>query len=246
MSSPKQMPSSYLVRNEDESRVTGVQLLHLWTWCNVVKLVQSWSPPCLLWCKWKNQCSRFTTAWGCSFWTNVFVWLSLFSRTSETSQSGCVNDCCSCAHETHFIQQTADCMTSCSSVHLHHSDHTHTFFTSSLVTHLKPFGSPRNLPSWPPERQLYTTQQLPSPPLLNGCGWDGVKVITGPWIFVSTHFISVRLPTGKSMSSSLMKDLHLCPMGLLVFILSPNMVSMKSPETVAHVSYSMGHWCIDA
>lgn len=44
------------------------------------------------------------------------------------------------------------------------------------------------------------------------------------------------------MSSALMKDLHLCPMDLLVFIFSPNMVSMMSPDTMAHVSYSMWHW----
>lgn len=145
--------------------------------------------------------------------------------------------------ETHFIQQTVDRMTSRTSNLI--STTVTTLAQSSLVTHLKPFGSPSDLPSWPPRRQLCPTQQLPSPSLLNGCGWDGVKVITGPWIFVSTHFISVRLPTGKSMSSSLMKDLHLCPMGLLVFILSPNMVSMRSPDTVAHVSYSMWHWCIN-
>lgn len=47
------------------------------------------------------------------------------------------------------------------------------------------------------------------------------------------------------MSSSLMKDLHSCPMGLLVFILSPNMVSMRSPDTVAHVSYSVWRWRMD-
>lgn len=82
----------------------------------------------------------------------------------------------------------------------------------------------------------------PPPFLLNGCGWDGVKVITGPWIFVPTHFISVRLPTGKSMSSALMKDPHLYPMDLLVFIFSPNMVSMRSLDTMAHISYSMWHW----
>lgn len=48
------------------------------------------------------------------------------------------------------------------------------------------------------------------------------------------------------MSSALMKDLHLCPMDLLVFIFSPNMVSMMSPDTVAHVSYSMWHWYVIA
>lgn len=48
------------------------------------------------------------------------------------------------------------------------------------------------------------------------------------------------------MSSALMKDLHLCPMDLLVFIFSPNMVSMRSPDTVAHVSYSMWHWYMSA
>ncbi len=90
--------------------------------------------------------------------------------------------------------------------------------TSSLVPRVWNLWNP---PS--PQPSLLTspetiipTQQPPPPPLLNGCGWDGVKVITGPWIFVPTHFISVRLPTGKSMSSALMKDLHLCPMDLLV------------------------------
>lgn len=43
------------------------------------------------------------------------------------------------------------------------------------------------------------------------------------------------------MSSALMKDLHLCPVDLLVFIFCPNMVSMRSPDTTAHVSYSMWH-----
>ena len=43
-----------------------------------------------------------------------------------------------------------------------------------------------------------------------------------------------------------MKDLHLCPMDLLVFIFSPNMVSMRSTDTVAHVLYSMWHWCVSA
>lgn len=114
--------------------------------------------------------------------------------------------------------------------HVHHVFSCHAFET---------FDVHRNLPSWPPQRQLYPAHPPTPPPLFNGCGWDGVKVITGPWIFVPTHFISVRLPTGKSMSSSLMKDLHLCPMGLLVFILSPNMVSMRSPDTAAHVSYSL-------
>lgn len=127
--------------------------------------------------------------------------------------------------------------------HRHHNDH-------------RPKAPPHThtpiFPSWPPQRQLSLPSTLsfltecsldtyPPPFLLNGCGWDGVKVITGPWIFVPTHFISVRLPTGKSMSSALMKDLHLCPMDLLVFIFSPNMVSMRSLDTMAHISYSMWH-----
>ncbi len=134
--------------------------------------------------------------------------------------------------------------------HLHHNDRTwkeHTNHLYAFSTCLRPLGPP------PPQPSLLTspetiipTQQPPPPTLLNGRGWEGVKVITGPWIFVPTHFISVRLPTGKSMSSALMKDLHLCPMDLLVFIFSPNMVSMRSPDTVAHVSYSMWHRCMSA
>lgn len=38
------------------------------------------------------------------------------------------------------------------------------------------------------------------------------------------------------MTSALMKDLHLCPMDLFVFIFAPNMVSMRSPDTVPDVS----------
>lgn len=82
----------------------------------------------------------------------------------------------------------------------------------------------------------------PPPPLHNGSGWDGVKVITGPWIFVPTHFISARLPTGKSMSSALMKHPHLCPMELLVFILSPNMARMRSPDTATHIGQGTEWW----
>lgn len=107
--------------------------------------------------------------------------------------------------------------------------------------HIVPLGLPQ--PSVLTSPKTIIPQLLP-PPLLNGCGWDGVKVITEPWIFVPTHFISVRLPTGKSMSSALMKDLHLCPMVLLVFIFFPNMVSMRSPDTVVHASYSMSNWWI--
>lgn len=131
-----------------------------------------------------------------------------------------------------YLQPISTTVTAC-------QKHTHLFACSSCS---KPLGPPQPSLLTSPET-IIRTQQPPPPPFLNGCGWDRVKVITGPWIFVPTHFISVRLPTGKSMSSALMKDLHLCPMDLLVFIFSPNMVSMRSPDTVAHVSYSMWHWC---
>lgn len=82
----------------------------------------------------------------------------------------------------------------------------------------------------------------PPPPLRNGSGWDGVTVITGPWIFVPTHFISMRLPTGKSMSSALMKHLHLCPMELLVFIFCSNNVPVRSPDTTTHTGRDTEWW----
>lgn len=128
--------------------------------------------------------------------------------------------------------------------HLHHNNRMPES-THLPSTCLKPLGPPQPSLLTSPET-IIPTQQPPPLPLLNGCGWDGVKVITGPWIFVPTHFISVRLPTGKSMSSALIKNLHLCPMDLFVFIFSPNMVSMRFTDTVAHVSYSMWHWCIIA
>lgn len=83
------------------------------------------------------------------------------------------------------------------------------------------------VPSWPTRRQLSPPSAI-SPLMV--AGRLGVKVITGPWIFVPTHFISVRLPTGKSMSVALMKGLHSCPMDPLVFILCPYTVSaMPTP-----------------
>lgn len=36
------------------------------------------------------------------------------------------------------------------------------------------------------------------------------------------------------MSTALMKHPHLCPMELLVFIFSPNMAPMTSPDTATH------------
>lgn len=94
--------------------------------------------------------------------------------------------------------------------HLHH----HLILPSTIV------------PSWPPRRQLSPPSAI-SPLMV--VGRLGVKVITGPWIFVPTHFISVRLPTGKSMSVSLMKGLHSCPMDPLVFIFCPYMVLARPP-----------------
>lgn len=42
------------------------------------------------------------------------------------------------------------------------------------------------------------------------------------------------------MSSALMKHPHLCPMELLVFIFSPNMAPMSSPDTAAHTGHGEG------
>lgn len=38
-----------------------------------------------------------------------------------------------------------------------------------------------------------------------------------------------------------MKHPHLCPMELLVFIFSPNMAPMRSPDTPPCISYSVWH-----
>lgn len=113
----------------------------------------------------------------------------------------------------------------------------HHMHIPSLVSERQNSEAQPSRPSLPPDlpRDNYP---YPPPPLRNGSGWDGVKVITGPWIFVPTHFISARLPTGKSMSSALMKHPHLCPMELLVFIFSPNMAPMRSLDTATHTGQS--------